>query len=101
MKRFSVYLGVLVIAGVLFATMFDPASRSQSKDGSKPGLEAAKRNALLSTSLIWTFGSKQQQGWYLYTPLIKRLIDTKQEVASVQFARAVARWQAKTALKPR
>jgi len=99
MKRLSVYLSVLLIAGVLFAIVLDPASRSQSKDGSKPGLEAAKRNALLSTSLIWTFGSKQQKGWYIYSPLIKRLIDT-QEIASVQFARAVARWQTKAALKP-
>jgi len=73
---------------------------AQSKNAGKPGLEAAKRNALLSTSLIWTFGSKQQQGWYIYTPLIKRLIDTQQEIASVQFARAVARWQTKAALKP-
>src|SRR5258707_223741 len=96
MKRFSVYLAVLLIAGALFATVFDPgASRSQSKGAGQPGLGAAKRNALLSTSLIWIFGSKQQQGWYLYTPLIKRLIDTKQEIARVQFARAVARWQAK------
>lgn len=101
MKHFSFCLGVLLIAGVSFAIVLDPAaSRSQSKDAGKPGFEAAKRNALLSTSLAWTFGSKQQQGWYLYTPLIKRLIDTKQEFASVQFARAVARWQTKAALKP-
>src|SRR6266550_7757710 len=101
MKRFSVYLALLLIGGVLFAIMLDPAaSRTQSKDAGKPGLEAAKRNALLSTSLTWTFGSKKQQGWYLYTPLIKRLIDTKQDPAGVQFARAVARWQAKSALKP-
>jgi zinc D-Ala-D-Ala carboxypeptidase len=100
MKRFSIFLSVLLIAVVLSAIMLDPASRSQSKDAGKPGLETAKRNALLSSSLTWTFGSKQQQGWYLYTPLIKRLIGTKQEIASVQFARAVARWQTKTALKP-
>ena len=101
MKRFSFYLGVLLVAGVSFGILLDPAaSRSQSKDASKPGAEAAKRNALLSTSLTWTFGSKQQQGWYLYTPLIKQLIDTKQDPASLQFARAVARWQAKAALKP-
>jgi len=101
MKPFSFYLGVLLVAGMLLAIVLDPSGGlSQLKDGGKPGTEAAQRNALLSTSLTWTFGSKQQQGWYLYTPLIKQLIDTKQESGSVQFARAVARWQGKTGLKP-
>jgi len=55
---------------------------------------------MLSTSLTWTFGSKQQTGWYLYTPLIKQLINTREDSASVPFARAVANWQAKSALQP-
>ena len=102
MKRFTLYLAVLFIVGALFAiVMLDAAaSRGQSKGAGKPGADAAKRNALLSTELTWTFGSKQQQGWYIYTPLIKRLINTKQDSASAQFARAVARWQAKSGLKP-
>jgi uncharacterized protein YcbK (DUF882 family) len=101
MKRFSFYLVVLFIVSVWFAMVLGSVSgRGQSKDGAKLGAEAAKRNALLSTSLVWTFGSKKQQGWYLYTPLIKQLIDTKQNPDSVQFARAVAHWQAKSALKP-
>ena len=100
MKRFSSYLAVLFLVAVSFASMLDPMSgRGQSKDG-KPGADAAKRNALLSNSLVWTFGSKQQNGWYLYTPLIKQLIDTRQDSSSIAFARAVARWQAKSALKP-
>ncbi|HEV7473535.1 MAG TPA: M15 family metallopeptidase [Pyrinomonadaceae bacterium] len=76
------------------------ASRGQSKRASKPGDEAAARNAVLSKELTWTFGSKQQRGWYIYTSLIKRLIDTKNEVSSVQFALAVGRWQAKSGLTP-
>jgi len=86
---------------VLFVVALSPMlGRGQSKDGARPGADAAKRNALLSSSLTWTFGSKQQNGWYLYTSLIKQTIDTKQDVASIQFARAVGRWQAKAALKP-
>ena len=101
MRRSSVYLIALIIVGVSLAILFDPvASRGQSKDGGKPGTDAAKRNALLSTSLTWTFGGKPQQGWYLYTPLIKQLIATKQNSTSEKFARAVARWQARSALKP-
>jgi len=101
MKRFSSYLAAPLLVVVSFASMLDPlGSRGQSKDRGKPFAEAAQRNSLLSASLIWTFGSKQQHGWYLYTPLIKQLVGTKQDSATVQFAQAVAHWQAKSALKP-
>jgi hypothetical protein len=100
MKRFSFYLAVLFIVAGFFAIGLVPMSgRGQSKDA-KPGADAARQNATLSTSLVWIFGSKKQNGWYLYTPLIKELIDTKQESNSIPFARAVAHWQAKSALKP-
>jgi zinc D-Ala-D-Ala carboxypeptidase len=101
MKRLLFYLAAMFLVAALFAIALVPTSgRAQSMAGGKPGTDAAQRNAVLSTSLIWTFGGKQQVGWYLYTPLIKQLINTKQESASVEFARAVARWQAKAALKP-
>jgi zinc D-Ala-D-Ala carboxypeptidase len=101
MKHFSFYLAVLLFVGVSVAFVLDPAaSRGQSNDSGKLFTDAAKRNAVLSTSLTWTFGSRQQHGWYIYTPLIKQLINTKQDSATVQFARAVARWQAKSALQP-
>ena len=100
MKYFSFCLAVLLIVVVSFAAMLDPVASGQSKSGAQPGADAAKRNALLSASLIWMFGSKQQHGWYLYTPLIKQTIGTKQDSATVPFARAVAHWQAKSALKP-
>jgi len=101
MKHSSSYLAVLIIVAVSFAIALGPVSgQGQSKDASKPGADAAKSSAVLSTSLVWTFGSKQQHGWYIYTPLIKQLVNTKQDSASVQFARAVARWQTKSALKP-
>ncbi len=101
MKHSSFYLAVPIIVAVSFAIALGPVlGHGQSKEASKPGADAAKRNALLSTSLVWTFGSKQQHGWYIYTPLIKQLINTKQDSATVQFARAVASWQAKSALTP-
>ena len=61
--------------------------------------EAATRNAQLSSELSWTFGSKPQRGWYLYTPLIRRLINTKHDAASEKFASALSRWQVKSGLK--
>ena len=100
MKRSSVYLAVLFIVASFAIALDTAAARGQAKGAGKPGADAAKRNALLSTSLTWTFGSKQQRGWYLYTPLIKQLIDTKQDIAGAKFARALARWQGKSGLKP-
>src|SRR5258708_39525744 len=101
MKHLSFYLAVLFLVAVTSAMLLDPlTSRGQSKNGGPPGTDTAKRNALLSNSLTWTFGGKQQHGWYLYTPLIRQTISTKQDSSTVQFARAVARWQVKSALKP-
>jgi hypothetical protein len=101
MKRSKVYLAIVLIVAASFAiVMLEAAtSRGQSKIGSKAAVEAAKSNALFSSELKWTFGNKQQRGWYIYTPLIKRLIDTKDEPVSPKFAVAVSRWQAKSGLK--
>src|SRR3979411_2491306 len=73
MKHLSFYLAVWFLVVLSSAIMLDPlASHGQSKSGGQPGADAAKRNASLSASLIWTFGGKQQHGWYLYAPLIKQ-----------------------------
>src|SRR5262245_20823483 len=46
----------------------DPASVKETAMASFA--EAATQNALLRNELTWTFGSKQQHGWYLYDLLI-------------------------------
>src|SRR6266436_9643743 len=38
---------------------------------------AASRNKVLRNDLTWIFGGKQQHGWYLYVPLINRLLNSK------------------------
>jgi zinc D-Ala-D-Ala carboxypeptidase len=65
-----------------------------------PFSAAATSNAQFRTELNWTFGGKQQRGWYLYTPLIGRLLNTDDDVASDGFASALARWQEKSGLPP-
>src|ERR1700687_4199709 len=60
---------------------------------------AASRNAILRNELTWIFGGKQQHGWYLYTPLISRLLNTPEAPDSPRFAAALARWQEKSGLK--
>jgi len=60
----------------------------------------AARNIVLRNDLAWTFGGKQQRGWYLYTALIGRLLNTDADASSSSFAAALAKWQEQTALKP-
>jgi uncharacterized protein YcbK (DUF882 family) len=59
---------------------------------------AASRNKTLRTELSWMFGGKQQHGWYLYVPLINRLLNSTDAPDSNRFAAALARWQAKSGL---
>jgi uncharacterized protein YcbK (DUF882 family) len=61
---------------------------------------AATRNTALKYELSWAFGGKQQRGWYLYTPLITRLLETEGEAAGSDFASALSRWQTQAGLRP-
>src|SRR5262245_44292271 len=54
---------------------------------------AATANSSLSSEFVWTFGGKEQHGWYLYTPLINRLLGVEDGPGSSAFALALARWQ--------
>jgi hypothetical protein len=65
-----------------------------------PFAEAAAENAVLRNDLIWTFGSKQQQGWYLYDLLIGQTLNIRQDTSTVDFASAIAGWQKQKALTP-
>lgn len=62
--------------------------------------EAAARNTVLKYELSWTFGGKQQRGWYLYTPLITRLLAAEGESAGSDFASSLSRWQTAAGLRP-
>jgi len=54
---------------------------------------AAIQNQSLQTNLNWLFGGKQQKGWYLYTPLISRLLETNEKPDTEGFASALSNWQ--------
>jgi hypothetical protein len=89
-------LGLLVF--LLFTSL---PGRSQSKEKTRSAMAtAAATNAQLRTDLNWIFGSKPQHGWYIYTALIQRLIKTKNDPASPQFATALAHWQSKAGFNP-
>lgn len=114
LKQHIAVLGAALATTLALVCLAATTGQSQSKPGAprvkrvlkptsethSPFSEATKNNSQLSTELKWTFGSKEQHGWYLYAPLIKQLIDTKYDAASAKFALALSRWQAKSGLKP-
>jgi LAS superfamily LD-carboxypeptidase LdcB len=57
--------------------------------------EAATNNVSLRNELSWTFGGKQQRGWYLYDLLIGKTLNTKHDPTTSDFAAALASWQKK------
>jgi zinc D-Ala-D-Ala carboxypeptidase len=92
---------VLGLAALLLvAVIFDASTSSSGQSNRKRNEEAARKNAHLIRDLSWTFGSKPQRGWYLYVPLIKILLKTKDDPASPKFASSVARWQEKSGRNP-
>ncbi|HKG58947.1 MAG TPA: D-alanyl-D-alanine carboxypeptidase family protein [Pyrinomonadaceae bacterium] len=54
---------------------------------------AATTNVTLRNDLSWTFGGKQQRGWYLYDLLIGKTLNTKHDPITTDFAASVASWQ--------
>ncbi len=53
---------------------------------------AAYKNSVLKNALKWKWG-REQTGWALYVPLIKRTLPTEFDPESKEFASAVAVWQ--------
>ena len=56
---------------------------------------AAATNVTLRNDLTWTFGGKQQRGWYLYDLLIGKTLGTQHDPTTSAFAASVASWQKK------
>jgi zinc D-Ala-D-Ala carboxypeptidase len=85
-----------------------PATTSQREQPVKPtalktptkpaNANAVAENAVLKNELSWTFGGKEQRGWYLYDLLIGKTLNTNAENVDVEFASAVAAWQKKRGL---
>ena len=59
---------------------------------------AAAENASLRNELPWTFGGKQQRGWYLYDLLIGETLNASSEPLTTDFVKSLAAWQKKRGL---
>jgi LAS superfamily LD-carboxypeptidase LdcB len=123
MKKSRIHVvltAALVMAAVGFASLAARSSRGQSPSGTQksdshvkptvltpnakpakpaaPFAEAATQNALLRNELTWTFGSKQQHGWYLYDLLIGQTLKIGFDASTPDFASTIAGWQKQKAL---
>jgi len=125
MKNIRVHIAVIVAALVVVVTVASFAahsSRGQSPNPKNKSLvkptvlvttrssaganasslfaAAAGRNAILRNELSWTFGGKQQHGWYLYDLLIGQTLNTQNDSVPGDFAATLAAWQKNLRLNP-
>jgi uncharacterized protein YcbK (DUF882 family) len=115
MKNIVIISLLVLVAGVVpFAARGGSQSRSKSTAPVKPTpavrvtktsapktsafTAAATENANLRNELTWTFGGKQQRGWYLYDLLIGETLDQHDASATIDFAESLAKWQKKRGL---
>ena len=62
--------------------------------------EAATRNSVFRNQLTWTFGGKQQRGWYLYDLLLQETVRNSSNTGTSDFASALSTWQEMRRLSP-
>jgi LAS superfamily LD-carboxypeptidase LdcB len=76
-----------------------PLTIAASTTSSNAFSAAAAQNAILRNEVTWTFGGKQQRGWYLYDLLIGKTLDTSHDPITNEFAATLAKWQKKRGLR--
>ena len=71
---------------------------STSSSAASAFVAAATQHTQLRNELTWTFGGKQQRGWYLYDLLISKTLNTDDGPGTSDFAAAIAGWQKRNRL---
>jgi D-alanyl-D-alanine carboxypeptidase len=99
MRTLKLLIGVIITALAVAASAQSPRpnrpTRKTPAVSSSSFSAAATSNPTLRNNLGWTFGGKQQRGWYLYDLLIGKTIDTNDDSSTSDFAAAIASWQKK------
>src|ERR1041385_1899838 len=112
MKNLVIITLLVLVAGVVAFAARGRQSRSKSVEPVKPTARvtknsapktsaftsAATENASLRNELTWTFGGKQQRGWYLYDLLIGETLNQHDDSTTPDFAESLAKWQKKRGL---
>lgn len=81
-------------------TVLMPNRPAANSVAASPFAEAVTQNSLLRNDLIWTFGKKEQHGWYLYDLLIGQTLNIKPDPSTGDFASSIAAWQKQKGLSP-
>jgi len=105
MKSLRLQIGVIVTALAVAVSAQSPRpSRKTPAVGNPPAststafAAATTSNVTLRNDLTWTFGGKQQRGWYLYDLLIGETLNSEHDPSTTAFAAALANWQKKRGL---
>ena len=106
MKSLRLLFGVILTALAVAVSAQSPGPKRKTSAGSTSSVastssftEAAATNVTLRNDLAWTFGGKQQRGWYLYDLLIGKTLDTKHDPTTSDFAASIASWQKRRGIK--
>jgi zinc D-Ala-D-Ala carboxypeptidase len=106
MKILKLQIGVIVTALAVAVSAQSPrpvrktsAVNTTSTATTSAFAAAATTNVTLRNDLTWTFGGKQQRGWYLYDLLIGKTLDTKHDPITADFAASVASWQKRRGIR--
>jgi len=93
------YFGIILIALSVAVSAQSPRPKTRPAVATSSSFAtAAASNVTLRNELAWTFGGKQQRGWYLYDFLIGRTLNTQHDATSSDFAAALATWKRKRGL---
>jgi zinc D-Ala-D-Ala carboxypeptidase len=105
MKNLKLHIGVVVTALAVAVSAQSPRPgrktpvvNTSSASSASSFSAATTQNVTLRNELTWTFGGKQQRGWYLYDLLIGKTLDSKHDPTTSDFAAAVASWQKRRGL---
>jgi len=91
-------LAVAVSAQSPRPTKKSPVTRTSSITSTAAFGTAVTANTTYRNDLTWTFGGKQQRGWYLYDLLIGKTLNTDDDPGTSDFAASIATWQKRRGL---
>ena len=106
MRTITLLIGVIVTALAVAVSAQSPRlTRKTSAVSTSPTASAstfaaaATTNVTLRNDLTWTFGGKQQRGWYLYDLLIGKTLNTKHDPITSDFAASISSWQKRRGIR--
>ena len=106
MKNLKLQIAVIVTALTVAVSAQSPRPVRKTSAVSTSGVAtsstfaaAATTNVTLRNDLTWTFGGKQQRGWYLYDLLIGKTLNTIHDPITPDFAASVATWQKRRGIR--